>query len=79
MSLLQQALECTFLTKTELFGSPLKCSMTSGITYCSAFPEVEISGAISDSFLFRWIGSYKANPEYEPVDMLKADLHALAS
>ena len=35
---LQHALERTFLTTKELFGSPLKCSMTGGISYCSAFP-----------------------------------------
>jgi hypothetical protein len=33
LPLLQQALERTFLTKTALFGSPLKCSMISGISY----------------------------------------------
>ena len=53
--------------------------MSGGISYCSAFPEVEIFGAITDSFLYRWTGSCIANPEYEPHDMLKAVLHALAS
>ncbi len=72
-------LERTFLTSTELFGSPLNCSMSGGISYCSAFPEHEIFGAITDSFLYRWTGSCIANSEYEPEDMLKAVLHALAS
>jgi len=31
------AIESTFLTTTELFGSPLNCSMSDGSTYCSAF------------------------------------------
>ena len=50
---LLQALERTFLTTTENFGSPLNCSMSGGISYCSAFPEDEIFGAITDSFLYR--------------------------
>jgi hypothetical protein len=53
--------------------------MNGGITYSSAFPEDEIFGAVTDSFLFRWHGSCIANPEYEPEDMLKTVLHALAS
>jgi hypothetical protein len=53
--------------------------MSDGISYCSAFPEDEIFGAITDSFLYRWTGSCIATPEYEPEDMLKAVLHALAS
>ena len=31
------AIDSTFLTTTELFGSPLNCSMSDGSTYCSAF------------------------------------------
>ena len=76
---LQRALEQTFLTTTELFGSPLNCSMSSGMTYCSAFKADEAFGAIPDAFSYRWGGSCIANPEYEPEDMLKAVLHALAS
>jgi hypothetical protein len=68
-----------FLTKTELFVSPLNCSMSDGISYCSAFPEDEIFSAITDSFVYRWTGSCIANAEYEPEDKLKATLHALAS
>ncbi len=44
MPTLQHALERTFLADRELFGSPLNCSMSSGISYCSAFPEDEIFG-----------------------------------
>ena len=44
-------LERTFLIDMELFGSPLNCSMTSCISYCLAFPEDEIFGAITDSFI----------------------------
>jgi hypothetical protein len=72
-------LECTFISVKELFGSPLNCSMSGGISYGSAFPEDEIFGAIPDSFLYRWTSSYIANLEDEPEDMLKADLHALSS
>ncbi len=56
--LLQPVMKRTFLTKTELFGSPLTCSMTSGITYCSTFPKDEIFSVIIVSFLGRWIGSW---------------------
>jgi ribonuclease HI len=76
---LQRALELTFLSTTELFGSPLNCSMSSGMNYCSAFKSDEAFGAITDAFSYRWTGSCLANPEYEPEDMLKAILHALAS
>ena len=51
--------------------------MSGGISYCSAFPEDEIFGAITDSFLYRWTGSCISNPECEPEDMLKEILHAL--
>ena len=37
-TLLRITLEQTFLITTELFGGPLNCPMTEGITYCSAFP-----------------------------------------
>ena len=72
-------MEITVLTTTELFDTPLKCSMTRGITYCSAFPDDVHFGAILDSFAYRWTASGLTNPEYEPEDMLKAVLHALAS
>ncbi len=78
MPTLQQALERTFLFDRELFGSPLNCSMSCGIVYCSDFPEDEIFGATTDSFRYRWAGSCIANPEYEPEDMLRAVLHALS-
>ena len=49
------------------------------MTYCSAFQEDDNFWAIIDSFLYRWTHSCIANPEYEPEDMLKIVLHALAS
>ena len=52
--------------------------MSGGISYCSAFPEDDMFGAITDSFLQRLTGSCISNPEYDPEDMLKAVLHALA-
>jgi hypothetical protein len=53
--------------------------MTGGISYCSAFPEDETFGVITDSCRYRWTSSCVANPEYEPEDMLKTVIHALAS
>jgi hypothetical protein len=53
--------------------------MTGGISYCSAFPAVEAFEPMIDAFSYRWTGSCIANPEYDPEDMLKAVLHALAS
>ncbi len=50
----QQALERTSFINTELFGSPLNCSMSGGISYRSAFPENEFFSAIPDYFLYRW-------------------------
>ena len=78
-SRLRHSIESTFLKVTELFGSPLKWPISHGITYCSAFPEDKVFGAIINSFQFRWTGSCIANPEYEPKNMLKVVLHALAS
>ena len=75
----KQALEITFLTTTEHFGSPLNYSITGGIIYSSVFPEDETFGAIINSFLCRWTDSCISYPEYEPADMLQAVLHALAS
>jgi hypothetical protein len=72
-------LEETFHTITELFGSPLNCPMSEGMTYCSVFPEDVNFGAILNSFHYRWTASCIANPEYEPEDMLKVVLQALAS
>jgi len=79
MPTLQKALERTFLSDKELFGSPLNCSMSGGISYCYAFPEDEIFGGTTDSFRYRWTGSCIANPEYQPEYGLKAVLHALSS
>ena len=76
---LRQALESTFLTTTDLFGSPLNCSTTGGITYCSAFPENGNFGVVINSVHFRCTSSCIANLESIPEDMLKAVLHALAS
>jgi len=76
---LRYTLETTFLTTTDLFNSPLNCSMSDNITYCSVFPKDVVFGAVLNSFHFRWTISYIANPEYEPEDMLTAIIHALAS
>ncbi len=50
--LLSHAIESTFLTTAEFFGSPLIYSMSDGITYCSAFPEDTVFGAILNFFQF---------------------------
>jgi hypothetical protein len=55
-------MENTFLTTTKLFGSPLNCSMTPGMTYCSAFQEDDKFGDVIDSFQYRWTNSCIANP-----------------
>ena len=57
----RQAIEFTFLTTTELFGSPLNCSKSNGSTHCSAFHVCAVFGAVINSFQFRWTGSCIAN------------------
>jgi len=79
MPTLHLALERTFLSDRELLASPLNCSMSGGISYCSAFPEDEIFGATTHSFRYGWTGSCIVNSEYEPEDIHKAVLHALSS
>ena len=64
---------------TELFASPLNCSLAPGLTYFSAFPEDAIFGATFDCMLYQWVGSNQANPEYEPADMLAAFRRAIDS
>ena len=61
---LRQALEQTLLTKTEFSGSYFNCSTIEGITYCLAFPEDALFGAVNNSF-FRCTSSCIANLEYE--------------
>jgi hypothetical protein len=58
---LREGIESTFLTTSELFVSSLNCSMSDGSTYCSAFSEDTVFGAILESFKFRWTGSCIAN------------------
>jgi hypothetical protein len=58
---------------------PPNCSMEPGITYCTSYPEDSSFGALHDAFNYRLTGSCTANPEYDPGDMRKAILHALAS
>ena len=64
---------------TELFASPLNCSLAPGLTYCSAFPEDVVFGATHDCMQYQWTGSNEANPEYEPADMLAAMRRAIES
>jgi hypothetical protein len=49
------------------------------IAYCTAYPEDSAFGALHETFSYRLIGSCVANPEYDPGDMRKAILYALAS
>ena len=74
-----QAIETTFITTTEFFGSSRNCSISDGITYHSAFPKDAVFGAIMNSFQLRWTSSCIVDLEYEPEDMLKAVVYALAS
>ena len=53
--------------------------MEPGITYCTAYPEDSALGALHDAFNYQLTRSCIANPEYDPGDMRKAILHALAS
>ena len=53
--------------------------MEPGITYCTAYLEDSAFGALHDAFSYRLTESCIANPEYDPDDMRKAILHALAS
>ncbi len=54
--------------------------MSGNVTYCaSAFPEDYVFGIVIYAFFFCWKSSYIANPGYEPKDLLKVALHALAS
>jgi len=76
---LQRVIQLTVRTGAELFASPLNCSMEPGIKYCTAYPEDSAFAALHDAFSYRLTGSCIANPEYDPSDMRKAILHALAS
>ncbi len=76
---LQRAIQLTFQTRADIFASPLNCSMEPDITYCTTHHEVFAFGALYDAFSYRLTGSCTANPEYDPGDMRKAILHALAS
>jgi len=53
--------------------------MEPGITYCTAYPENSAFGALHDAISYRLTGYCTANPEYDPGDMRKVILHALAS
>ena len=77
-SVMQVLRECCGVT-TELFASPLNCSLAPGGVYCSAYPEDCIFGATHNSMLYHWAGSNQANPEYEPADMLEAFRRAIDS
>jgi len=76
---LHRAIHLTFQTRAKIFDSSLNCSMEPGITYCAAYPEDSTFGALRDAFSYRLTSSCTANPEYDPGDMKKAILHALAS
>ena len=53
--------------------------MEPGIAYCTAYHEDSSFREIHDAFGYKQTGSRTANPEYDPGDMRKAILHALAS
>jgi hypothetical protein len=76
---LASAIYACFKTTFKIFASPLNNSVNPNVDYCTAFPEDANFGANFDSFCYRLTGSCIASPEYEPEDMRKAVLHALAS
>ena len=53
--------------------------MEQGITYCTAYPKDSSFGALHDASIYRLTWSCATNPEYDPGDMRKSILHALAS
>jgi hypothetical protein len=48
------------------------------VDYCTTFQEDATFSVLFDAFGYRWTGSCLANPKYEPTDMRKTILHALA-
>ncbi len=72
------ALHACFDTTCDLFASPLDSSMNPNVDYCTSFQDDAIFNALFHAFRYRRPGSCLANPEYEPVDMRKKILHALA-
>jgi len=62
-----------------MFASLLNYSMEPDITYRTAYPKDSVFGALNDAFSYKLTGSCTANPEYDPEDMRKAILHALAA
>ena len=53
--------------------------MEPGISYYTSYPEDSSFGALHHAFSYRLTGLCTANPEYDPGNMRKAILHALAS
>ena len=49
------------------------------ITYCTVYPKESAFRGLHDPFSYRLTRSCTANPEYDPGDMRKVALHALAS
>ena len=74
-----QVLHSFFAVTSELFASPLNCSLLPGVTFCSPFKEDEAFGAVHDAFSFRWTGACSAHPAPVPEDMHRAVSHAVAS
>jgi hypothetical protein len=52
--------------------------MDPNVDYCTTFQDDAIFGAIYEVVSYRWTALCLANPEYEPVDMRKTILPALA-
>ena len=74
-----RVLHSSFAVTSELFASPLNCSMLPGVTFCSPLKEDEAFGAVHDAFSFRWTGACSAHPAPVPEDMHRAVSHAVAS
>ena len=72
------ALRALCSTQTELFASPLNCSMTS-TPYCTAYWADAIFGASYDAYAARWSGACAFNPEYTREALARSVHWALAS
>ena len=62
----------------EIFAIPLNRSMKPKVSYCASPQEDATFGAQDEAYRYRWTCSCLAVPEYEPSDIRKAVLHALA-
>jgi hypothetical protein len=75
---LTDVIHATFDTTCELFAIPLNNSMNPNVSYCTTSHEDAVFGAQYDAYRYRWTCSCLAFPDFEPEDLRKAVLSALA-